>query len=177
MEKNKGCGFGLFIGSTIKFVVMSFDLVAKFFARILLFFGLWLPALYAVFGLILFWIFGFNPFDFQLEGQLYISGFVACCICSLIITIRNLIVKPTKSIIYGYKKPLWQKPKRVYIDEEKEGDISSTKKTKDFEERPMIYYSKLEQNTLIHEFSDRFEIYHLQNNIAHLDRVEYKNNE
>lgn len=42
-------------------------------------------------------------------------------------------------------------------------------------EEPKIYLAKLEPNTLIHEYSDRFEVYRLVNGKAVKDRVEFKN--
>ena len=42
-------------------------------------------------------------------------------------------------------------------------------------EEPKIYLSVLEANTLIHEYSDRFEVFRLVNGKAVKDRVEFKN--
>lgn len=42
-------------------------------------------------------------------------------------------------------------------------------------EEPKIYLSVLEPNTLIHEYSDRFEVFRLVNGKAVKDRVEFKN--
>lgn len=42
------------------------------------------------------------------------------------------------------------------------------------EESPKIYLSKVEPDTLIHEFSDRFEVYKMVDGEAVKDRVEYK---
>ncbi|MBO5776057.1 MAG: hypothetical protein J6R35_01645 [Clostridia bacterium] len=41
-------------------------------------------------------------------------------------------------------------------------------------EEPKIYMSAIEPNTLIHEYSDRFEVYVLEGGVKTLDRVEYK---
>lgn len=42
-------------------------------------------------------------------------------------------------------------------------------------ERPKIYYSAIEKDTLIHEYSDRFEVYRMIGGRAVPDKVEYKN--
>ncbi len=42
------------------------------------------------------------------------------------------------------------------------------------QERPTIYMSAVEENTLIHEYADRFEVYRLNGGEKVLDRVEYK---
>lgn len=43
-------------------------------------------------------------------------------------------------------------------------------------EEPKIYLSKVESNTLIHEYEDRFEVYKMKDGKAVKDRVEYKRN-
>lgn len=178
-EKKSGCLVGVAMGSALKVIAIGVLELSKLIIKLLVFFGLWLPLIYTLFGLILYYTLNFNPFELQLEGQLFISGFVACVICSVIISIRNLIIKPIKSVAKGFKTPIWTK---VPIKEKEE----PTKKLKtkhpivatSLEEiekpRPSIYYSTLEMNTLIHEYKDRFEIYRLEDNKAKLERVEYK---
>jgi hypothetical protein len=174
MSKKQGCMAGVMLGSLIKFFLTGFWMLIKVIASLIWFFGLWLPAAYALFGLILYWVFGFNPLKLELEGQLYISGFIACCLCSIVISIRNLIVKPAKSILYGYKKPVWKKSGRKQAPDAAK---PQTDELNSFQVRPSIYYSTLEENTLIHEYPDRFEIYRIADNKARLERVEYKNEE
>ncbi len=177
MEKKDGCVTGLALGSVLRFIASALELILRIIINLLLFFGLWLPLVYALFGLALYLGLGFNPLDWQLEGQLYISGFVTCILCSLIITIRNLIVKPAKQVFDGFKTPLWQRKKDknielVEIRKAKKTTIEAKKPTK--KEKPNIYYSAVEADTLIHEYSDRFEIYKIDNNKARLQSVEYK---
>lgn len=52
--------------------------------------------------------------------------------------------------------------------------ISSKKPNNADEAEPEIYLSKVEDDTLIHEFSDRFEVYKMIDGKAVKDRVEYK---
>ncbi len=42
------------------------------------------------------------------------------------------------------------------------------------QEQPIIYMSAIEENTLIHEYENRFEVYRLNGGEKVLDRVEYK---
>lgn len=177
-EKKSGCMAGVAVGSALKAIAIGLMELTKLIGKLLIFFGLWLPFVYAVFGVILYYALHFNPFNWTLEGQLYTSGFVACVICSVIISIKNLIIKPVKSVAKGFKTPIWTK---VPI-EEKENIAPITKRKKGIMDtstilekpRPSIYYSTLEENTLIHEYEDRFEIYRLEGNKAKLERVEYK---
>lgn len=180
MSKKSGEKAGSIIGSIIKFFLTGITLLIKIILRLLLFLGLWIPAVYILFGVALYFIFGFNPLDWHLEGQLYVSGLIACSLCSLVVAIRNIIVKPAKSVYKGYKKPIWKKPE----DDDKEEIIISKRKKEEIDERvvedikkprPNIYYSTIEENTLVHEYEDRFEIFTIVNNKARLDRVEYKN--
>lgn len=53
--------------------------------------------------------------------------------------------------------------------------ITSYSGAKQIEEAPKIYYSSLESNTLIHEYSDRFEVFRIIEGRLLRDKVEYKN--
>ncbi|MFA6865919.1 MAG: hypothetical protein WCR54_00200 [Clostridia bacterium] len=280
LKKTKGCAFGLFAGTILKTVVLVFNAIIHVFAKILVFLGLWIPFVYALFGLTLKIFFGFDPFDFSLYSTLYLSGGLACIICSLLIGIRNLILRPSKSIFEGFKHPLWEKNRDENIEKDKEKsklyltkkerkklsppeiDDFSTQKSKKLQtdflpprpinnrqrpmnpvnyqqrqippmnynpnanyqfcnsnmdhevhnanmnhevhninanyeyhnpqlpnsnpayfeipqtmnsvERPRVYFSKLHPELLIHEYSNRFEIYKIIHNNSVLDRVEYK---
>jgi hypothetical protein len=179
LEKKKdGCVTGLALGSVLRFIVSALELILRILINLLIFFGLWLPLVYALFGLALYLALGFNPLDWNLEGQLYISGFATCVLCSLIITVRNLIVKPAKQVFDGFKTPLWKRAKDKNIElveiTKSKATVKQPKKKSEKEEKPSIYYSAIEPDTLIHEYSDRFEIYKIEDNKARLETVEYK---
>lgn len=116
----------------------------------------------------------FEPFGSSLESVLYVFGLIICCICSLIIAVKNVIIKPAQNFKEGYKNPVWKKkeedkiitkqavakpkknkPRLLPIDREnvKTVEILSSKKF------PKRYYSVLEEDTLIYEFEDRFEVF------------------
>lgn len=67
--------------------------------KVILTCGLYLPIVYALFGLILHLSCNFNPFDFGTYSLIYLSGGLACVVCAFIITVRNTIVRPFKSAI------------------------------------------------------------------------------
>ena len=69
MSKKQGCMAGVMLGSLIKFFLTGFWMLIKVIASLIWFFGLWLPAAYALFGLILYWVFGFNPLKLELEDS------------------------------------------------------------------------------------------------------------
>lgn len=178
MEKKDGCVTGLALGSVLRFIASVLELILRIIINLLLFFGLWLPLVYALFGLALYLGLGFNPLDWELEGQLYISGFATCILCSLIITIRNLIVKPAKQVFDGFRTPLWQRKKDKKIElveiQKPKKTITNSGKNLIKKEKPIIYYSSVEPDILIHEYADRFEIFKVENNKARLESVEYK---
>lgn len=201
IKKKAGCALGLMFGSFLKLLTAILNITVHFLAAVFSFFGLWLPFIYALIGFILYFAFKFNPFEGGTEGQLFIAGFAASCICALVITIRNLIIKPIKSTLTGYANPIWedankkleeyrrpnvrirQPEKRVYADRrEEECGKREPSRPREYGkriaageyEKPEIYYSKLEEGLLVHEFSDRFELYRIVGDRAKLERVEYK---
>lgn len=176
MSKKSEGATGSVLGSILRFIFVGLQLFFKIIFRLLWFLGLWIPGVYIIFGVALHYIFGFNPLDWELEGQLYFSGLIACAVCSIVITIRNIIIKPVKSVYKGYKKPVWKKEKEQQPIKKEEIKIPNKDIAKEETEktRPSIYYSTIEENTLIHEFEDRFEIYRIEDNKAKLERVEYK---
>jgi hypothetical protein len=248
VKRAKGCAFGLLIGTVIRTLIVVVEFLSRILAKILVLFGLWIPLIYAIFGVILYYIFHFNPFDFSLYSTLYLSGAAACIVSCLIISIRNIVIRPARSVYDGYKHPLWERNREKNIEQEdaefaeyvvkkksetlapEEIDDFSTKKyrkkrvdylapTDDFAikgsepisdnfdispndrrfaynvnfddnnryfnqesmlpakikaEKPQVYFSKLEPALLVHEYSDRFELFRIDNHRSILDRVEYK---
>lgn len=210
----------------LSFLVKNlFQIIAWF----LVFFGLWIPALYALFGLILFLTLGFNPFEYDTFSLIYLGGGVLCIVASLIITVRHIFTQPLKKLFSSEKNASHEKrsaddavteerkdapaPKRKtrkisYEVEETQtvptvaprSDSRPRMETKRYskpdpelkpswhflppedepvpmyapEERPSIYFSAVEPDTLIHEYHDRFEVYHVHQGKTTLTNVEYK---
>lgn len=232
---------GYIFGSILRFV---YNVFVKYS-------GLWIAAIYTIFGLILWVSSGLNPFKLDSEGHtLYLVFFFIFAFVSLVITIKKLIINPTKNIVKGFKSPAWQKKDtkdepanatptyqtteeyynipthtnltRKDIRQAKAAKAQLAKQTKKIpqlkrsvdyneqpastlpppptpnfqspppyspysnspwaqttysspKEEPQIYLSILEANTLIHEYSDRFEVYRLINGNAVREKVEFKN--
>lgn len=114
----KGCAFGLLIGTILRTFMVVVDFLARIIAKILVLFGLWIPLVYALFGVALYYLYKFDPFDFSLYSSLYLSGALACVVSCVIISIRNIIVRPAKSIYDGYRHPLWEKDREKNIEKE-----------------------------------------------------------
>lgn len=237
---------GIIAGSILRSVVLFFGFILKILFKAVTIFGLWLPIAYALFGLIMFWIFDFNPFLFDTLGTLYLCGAIACVIGAAIIAVRNVLIKPAKAVYQGYKHPIWEKNREEELEREREiekqaGKLETVRRykkearlnppeiadyvpakesalgdfllpiedftvrtdrekydaghalypdwlpqisNKDTEtvtvksmpkaEKPEIYFSRLEPDLLIHEYSDRFELYRVAGNRTLPEGVEYK---
>lgn len=200
--KAKGCVFGVVLGSALRALIFIFNALIKFIANALVLTGLWVPLFYAVFGVILYFTKKFNPFDYGLYGWLYFIGFGLSVVAALLILFRKLVAAPAKSVKEGYKNPIWkrreededERKKVAEADEEKEkkpflwginkrGGRGKNRSAPSFgeylppEEKPDIYFSAVESDTLIHEYSDRFEVFRLENGKLRKEKVEYKKSE
>lgn len=201
--EKKGCAFGLMAGSALRALVTFFKYFFIFLFRLMSKLGLWVPAIYAVFGLVLNLAFDFNPFDKSIDAWLYIAGLGITIACALVISFRNIILKPSRKIIEGYRYPVWNRDREGNIvryrtpadadryppgwAEEREARREKRKKKTEkpapapepeqepYRERPKIYYSARERDTLIHEYSDRFEVFRVVDGKTLLHKVEYKN--
>lgn len=242
-EEKKRPTAGTVIGTIIRSVAIVVGFVLKIIIKALTVLGLWIPLVYSLFGVALYLIFDFNPFNFDALGTLYLCGGIACVIGAAIIAARNLIVKPVKSIYDGYKHPLWEKQPASDAESERKGEETrwsnykkqkeiekysppeikswqNEKKTKgvdygeflapldDFDdvleeeknyatsldwlpkhkqkstetmvvaeppaEKPEVYFSTLEPDVLVHEYSDRFELFRVKGSKPIPIGVEYK---
>ena len=166
----------------LKIVYWILKLIVSVLADIFIFFGLYIPALFLIFGVVLtkFTDFSFTSLDTNLN--LYVVGLGLCVLCAVIITIRNLIIRPFK-IVFGKtkektKKTLADRPKFKREDkedrrrvEEKSFDKRQDEKSFDEkdkreesidnerEERPLIYRSEIYPEIIVHEYEDRFDLY------------------
>ena len=188
---------GVALGSVFRAVFYLIGVIVKVLASVLVFTGLWVPALYALLGCVLYLIYHFDPLNNQgLYEYLYLSGAVVTIIIALVIFIRNLIVNPIKKAVTGddgtepWKKKREKKRLEKALEREerdaKKRETARQKEEKEeipifdepiYEKReePNIYLSKVEADTLIHEYSDRFEVYKLVDGRAIKDKVEFKN--
>ena len=260
MVNAKGCAAGLMLGSILRAIVAALSGIAKAIGAVLWYTGSWVPALYALFGGVLYLVWKFNPFSGGLYETLYLVGFALCVVIFLIILVRNAVVRPFKSIAEGFRNPIWKKqddeakkkekereeipawekkreekrrrkaiergrkiteerarshadsetypedesslPRRSaergsYYGSESSGDLDDiygyrkTQSSRESEydpfyddpygygkagaaEEPKIYLSAVEADTLIHEYSDRFEVYDLDGGKKTLRSIEYK---
>lgn len=129
-----GCLLG-FTGATIlKTIVNTLNWAIKIISSVMLFFGLYIPFAYLIYGGLLYLIAKVPIFDFSTNSQLYLLGLLLCVICSVIISVRNLIMRPLTSVIAWHDR-------------------------KNQPEQPMIYRSNVMRDLIIYEYKDRYDVY------------------
>ncbi len=74
-------------------MVRLIELIIRGIAKLIKFFGLWVPLAYIALGIFLYVKYDFAILSFDLWSILYIAGFIASLICVVIITVKNIIYK------------------------------------------------------------------------------------
>ncbi|MGI6213854.1 MAG: hypothetical protein ACOYIQ_04830 [Christensenellales bacterium] len=75
-------------------MVRLIELIIKGITKLLVFFGLWVPLCYIGLGIFLTVKYDFALLSLDFWSTLYLAGLAASLICALIITLRNIFVKP-----------------------------------------------------------------------------------
>lgn len=118
--------------------------LGEFLGKLIYYFGLYVPLAYLIYGLVLYFVFGFKGFNATTDGKLFIMGFCLSLICSAILTAKNLVVRP-------YEKYF----KRAdVIEYGKEQHLK-----KDMPEAPKIYKSRVNPGVIVYEYSNRYDLY------------------
>ena len=68
----------------------------KLLFKAIIMLGLWVPILYALFGVVLHYTLGFEPFDFSTFSTFYIVGGIVCIVIVVIISAYNVLINPLK---------------------------------------------------------------------------------
>lgn len=145
-----GCLLGFAGGAAIKTIFRVINLVLRFLANVLLFFGLYIPFIYLIFGLLLKITLGLDLFNFaDTNAQLYLLGMLLCIVCSVIISARNLITKPIASLL-------------AFADKRNEP------------EKPLIYRSRVMPELTVYEYKDRYDLFREINGRLVFYRTEIK---
>lgn len=186
----KGLTLSASLITLLKGLIKLVNVIITIIARIMLLLGLWVPFFYIVISVILMLSLKTNILSMTGYNYLYIIGLILCIIISVIITVRNLLLKPIKELINYRKvqleydkrkaeareKRLYEKnPKRYFATKGKLPDEDSeyyNKKGKitNIEELPKIYRSEINNEIIIHEYKDKFEVFlEKENEIVHID--------
>ncbi|MEG2454384.1 MAG: hypothetical protein RSB20_05920, partial [Clostridia bacterium] len=123
--------------------------VIRVVSYLLLFFGLYLPFFYLLYGLIIHLLLEVKLFDFSANSQLFLLGLLLTIVSAVIISVRNLVMIPLRNVI-------------AYCDR------------KNLPEQPEIYQSQLQPDLTIYEYKNRFDVYRRSNGRLLFLRTEYK---
>lgn len=139
-----------FAGASILRVVIKFlGYVVRALSTIMLYFGLYIPFFYMLYGLIIYLTLGVQLFDFSVNSQLFLLGLLLCLISSVIISVRSVILAPIKSVL-------------KYMDR------------RSAPEQPLIYRSTVLPDLIIYEYSNRYDVFRDYNGRLCFIRTESK---
>ena len=88
----------IIIWTIIKLIFKLLAVIVKVLASLIIFFGLYIPLFYGVFGIVLLATTEFTFGGAGTDQVLYYIGMGLCCVASVIISIRNLIVRPLSAV-------------------------------------------------------------------------------
>ena len=141
----KGCLFsaiGVISGFAVKAAAFFVNGILKTLASLLVFTGLYVPVFYLLYGGLLWWIAGFNPFDLSTDSMLYILGLCVCILCTLLIFVRNLIITPSHKIKEFFTARAYSWRGKSYKPEQ-----------------PEVYRSRSNPDLIIYEYSTHYDVY------------------
>ena len=148
-------------------------------AHILVYFGLWIPAIYMIIAGILMLTGGLDITTINVNSIIFYIGLALTLIGSLIITIRHLIIKPIRQMLESEraKRELWErkeneKKKRLYekkpIKYFKKYEGGMPHKSHPYYDPnidrkgfipPKVYRSSKNPSIIIHEYSNHFKVF------------------
>lgn len=137
-----GCLLGGIVATVLEAAgkIIAFVLVRA--AKAIRIFGLYVPIAYLLYGAVLYLVFDFGLFVKSVDGGLYSLGFALSLLCSVIITVRHLIVKPLREHFGG-----------EVIEYE------SKRRSKHTPEAPKIYRSRVNPGIIVYEYANRYDLY------------------
>jgi len=141
----------------------------KIMARVIVYFGLYIPFFYMIVGAVLVGI-GFFRFEvIDVNSIMFYVGLSLCVLCSILITLRTYAQKPVSSVTEGIKDEI------VSAKRERRKMRAPQPEVKD-DPILFIYHSVDQPELLIEEHEDKFVVYYDDgvNPIKQL-RVEPKN--
>lgn len=191
---------GMAMATILKLLFYTISTAIKLIANIMVFFGLYVPFFYLMYGELLILFAGFTIVPYNAEVGLFVFGLVISLFCSVIITVRNLIVNPVKAVFgrndktykVKYKERLrpsmdyhggaFPRPRRRYIAPPRRSEqygyltIDSPReymnRLDSFYERPDVYRSEINPSIIVYEYHDRFDLY--RHNGNRLEFIESK---
>jgi len=128
----------LAIWGILKLLFKFLKKIVQLLTSLIIFLGLYIPLFYLLFGVILL---ATTPFTFGGTGTdqiLYYIGFGLSCVASVIIAIRNLLVRPFSSVFSGLRR----NSRDRYDDEYEEESRSSRRRGREYDDGEEEYDSR-----------------------------------
>lgn len=176
---------GMLMATILKLIFYTISTAIKLIANIMVFFGLYVPFFYLIYIEMLILFAGFTIIPYNANVGLFVFGLVLCFFCSLIITVRNLIVKPIRAVFgrddkeYSERHPIKRRPPMPYQGGEfprprREYEPSRSRqygylridspreymdKLDSYYERPDVYRSEVNPELIVYEYYNRFDLY------------------
>lgn len=157
--KLSGCLLGSALTGVLGVIwkILKFALEAA--AKAVVYFGLYFPIAYLVYGFALFLAFDFPPFGVgSVDGRLYVFGFALSLAAAAVKTVRSAIVKPLKE---------------YFNSQVIEYDVSGHK-GKNLPEAPRIYKSRVNPGVIVYEYGNRYDLYEEYDGGLVLVKTEWK---
>ena len=140
-------GLGAALAAIFSIIIKILKIIAEVLAKIIYYLGLWAPLLYLAYGGILILSFkDFSMFGLDTNSIIYLVGFLLTIVISIIITIKNLIIRPFKKIF----------KRKDVIEYGKNDDVKLKTGTP---EAPKIYNSRVNHGVIVYEYKDRYDLY------------------
>ena len=152
-----GCLFGGAVSAALGAAAKLLITGVRYAFKAVRTFGLYVPMIYLAYGGVLWLAFGFTLFEDSVDGKLYIFGFALSLGCSVVITVRKLIVKPLGEYFRG-----------EVIEYDKE------RKSPHTPEAPKIYRSRVNRGVIVYEYAHRYDLYEKRGDGLALVATEWK---
>ena len=168
MDKQSGTKFvlALVVLGALKVAYAIIKQFIKVTARVIVYFGLYIPFFYLIVGSVLVGM-GFFSFEvLDINSTMFYIGLGLGVACSVIITVKSYAKKPLSSVTDGVREEI------------REARRAQRPKTAKKKEDPIlfVYHSKDHPELLIEEHADKFVVYYDDGvNPIKLLRVEAKN--
>ncbi|MBQ9145940.1 MAG: hypothetical protein IJX70_05760 [Clostridia bacterium] len=155
-EKSNGTKVvvGLALLAVLRLIWTIIRETVKVLARVIVYFGLYVPFFYGIFGVVMVALGQFEFEVFSLNTILYYVGLTLCFGVSVGLFIRSYGRKPISSVTAGSADAIRaarrRRPARV---REVKADPAPA-------EKPLfVYHSEVHPDILVHEYADRFDLY------------------
>ena len=140
-------GIGGIFYYIIKSIIRFFNTLCYFLFDFLTFTGLYIPLLYSIYSAFIF-LAGLKLSPFSVDAMLFYIGLILSFVCSIIITVKKLIINPASKLKDKFRR------NRYNFHSRKNSSFFGSKK-----ESPLIYRSLRRPDWIIYEYYDKFEVY------------------